>query len=338
MGIITSVSAASLKSAKKNRVLCFPRTEALQARLFLSHFIHIDKPRHVEIQCSSGWNDIQRAEVRLKSASAGLRLRTANAVITSGDVQIAETPRPGVICTGEMSADTVTTFQIPYETETMLPDLTVKLEIDYFTDDGQFQYYSSFTIPVELPLDVNVHDHFKDASLFSKFNIKTASQVPLEILDVSLEGSDEYEVCAPKCTKGPFHVFQKQPVAATYKVTKKESDSGERKTNQAVNNGSLALSVEYRCLDEDVLDRVRTLFENAVENSPVHRLTRLLTDAFADRLKHKILPPQYERIALLGKIDLGLFDDIGWVECVESLPHIVREDTRKWLEKWHQVR
>lgn len=311
--------------------------EAFQARLYLSHFIHIDKPRHIEIECSSGWNEIQRVEIRLKSASAGLRLRTANATSTSDDTQITEKPSPGVIRIGAIAANTTATFRVPYETETMLPDLTVRMEIDYFTEKGQFQYHSSFTIPVELPLDVNVHDHFKNASLFSKFNIKTASQVPLEILDVSLEGSDEYDVSAPRKPKGAFTVFPKQPVAVTYKVTKKTTESGGRRHSQAPNNGNLSLSVEYRCLDEDVLDRVSALFANAVENSPVHRLARLLTHSFADRLKHKVLPIQFERAALLEKIDLGPFDDMGWGECIDSLPEMVRGDTCKWLEKWHQV-
>ncbi|KAF2443555.1 hypothetical protein P171DRAFT_389859 [Karstenula rhodostoma CBS 690.94] len=336
LGIITSVSATSLRSAKKNRVLCFPRTEAFEARLFLSHFIHIDKPRHIEITCSSGWNQIQRTEIRLKSASAGLRLRTANATTTSGDTQIVAKPSPGVIQTGDIAANTSVTFQIPYETETMLPDLTVKFEIDYFTEDGQFQYYSSFTIPVELPLDVNVHDHFKNASLFSKFNIKTASQVPLEITDVSLEGSDEYDVIAPKKPKGPFQVFPKQPVAVTYKVTKKGVEAGGHRKSQVASNGSLALSVEYRCLDEEVLDRMRALFGDAVENGPVRRLARLLINTFTERLRHGILPSQFERIALLQQVDMGPFDDMGWEECIESLPQTVREDTRSWLQKWHQ--
>ncbi|KAF9732086.1 hypothetical protein PMIN06_002668 [Paraphaeosphaeria minitans] len=336
LGIITSVSATSLKSAKKNRVLCFPRTEAFEARLFLSHFIHIDKPRHIEITCSSGWNEIQRAEIRLKSASAGLRLRTANATTISGDTQIVEKPSPGVIRSGELAANTTVTFQIPYETETMLSDLTVKMEIDYFTENGEFQYYSSFTIPVELPLDVNVHDHFKNASLFSKFNIKTASQVPLEITNVSLEGSDEYDVIAPKKPKGSFQVFPKQPVAVTYKVTKKGVKASGRRHSQVANNGSLALSVEYRCLDEEVLERVGALFGNAVENGPVHRLARLLINTFMDRLRHRILPPQFEGVALLQQVNMGLFDDMGWDECIESLPQTIREDTRSWLQKWHQ--
>lgn len=337
LGIATSVSATSLKAAKKSRILCFPRMEAFRTRLYLSHFIHIDQPRSIEIECSSGWNDIERAEIRLRSASAGLRLRTANTKVTAGDISIEDTPNPGVIKIAHMGSDTTATFQLPYELETILPELSIKIEVEYWTSKGQFQYFSSFTIPIDLPLDVNVHDHFKNQSLYSKFNIKTANHIPLEVLDVGLEGSDEYEVHTPKRAVDSTLVFPKQPVSVTYKITKKTIESTKRRQSKNPQPGNLSLSVVYRCLNEDVFDRVRELFTNGVENSEVQQLARLLIATFTDRLQHRVLPHQYERIALLDKVDLGPFGDMGWNECIESLPQAVRENTRKWLQTWHEV-
>jgi hypothetical protein len=337
LGIIASISAHSLKAAKKARILCYPRPEAFDARIYLSHFIHIDKPRHIEIECKSGWNEIRRAEVRLKSASAGLRLRTANASVASGEVALEGQQTPGVIGIGVMLPDSSATLKVPYDMETILQDLTVKIEVDYFIKDDQFQYFSAFTIPVDLPLDVNVHDHFKKSSLLSKFNIKTASHVPLELLDVELQSSDEFEVHAPRRPKEPIYVFPKQPVAITYKILKNASEGGKRRQSQ-VTAGSLALSVEYRLLNEDVRDRVRSLFASDITKSTISRLARLLTDTFTDRVEHKILPHQYERIALLEKVELGTFEDMGWSECVDGLPQVIRGDTTTWLQKWHEVR
>lgn len=337
LGIITSVSAHSLKAAKKARILCFPPANAFNARIYLSHFIHIDKPRHIEVECSSGWNEINRAEIRLKSASAGLRLRTANATVAVGDAQIEDKLTPGVIAIGALGADSIATIKVPYDMETILQDLTIKIEVDYFTDNGHFQFISAFTIPVELPLDVNVHDHFKGTSLFSKFNIKTANQVPLTLLDVELDGSEEFEVSGPKRSKEPLQVFPKQPVAVTYKIVKKTSAVAKKRQSRAPAPGSLSLSVEYRCLNEDVLDRVRKLFEEDIANSPAHRLARLLTEAFTDRIEQHVLPHQFERVALLEKLNLGPFDDMGWAEYIEGLPPVIREDTQGWLQKWHEV-
>ncbi|KAF2711185.1 TMEM1 family protein-like protein [Pleomassaria siparia CBS 279.74] len=335
LGISNPVSAATLKAAKKSRVMCYPRIEAFQARLYLSHLIHIDKPRHIEIECTTGSLEVQRTEIRLKSATAGLRLHTAKTIVASGQVTIKDRPSPGMIETGNIAPDTITTLKIPYDLESMLPDLTIKLEVEYFTDSGQFQFYSSFTVPIELPLDVNVHDHFKNESLYSKFNIKTANQVPLEILDVELDSSEEFEVFGPRKPNGSVHVFPKQPVSTTYKITKKPIEASKRRLSHT-SIGNLALSVEYRCLDEDVLDRARHYFTSAVEDSPVSRLAHLLVATFVDRLQHRVLPHQFERIALLDKIDMGLFEDMGWVECIDSLSPKLRDETRNWLKKWHE--
>ncbi|KZM24588.1 hypothetical protein ST47_g4319 [Ascochyta rabiei] len=334
LGIIASASVTSLKAAKKARIQCFSRAEALEARVYLSHFIHIDKPRHIEITCNTGANEIEHAEIRLKSASAGLRLRTANASVESEELTIEDSQKPGVISIGAMTANSSVTLKVPYDMETILQDLTVKAEIDYYTTSGQFQYFSSFMIPVDLPLDVNVHDHFKSKSLFSKFNIKTANQVPLELLDVELEGSEEFNVHAPRRSKQTTHVFPKQPVAVTYKITKKSIDAEEGRQSRPSKAGHLALMVEYRCLNEDVLDRLRVLFANAVKGSAVARLSRLLVATFIERAERKIIPYQYEKIAVLEKVDIGIFDEADWTECLDSLPHSAREEARSWLQDW----
>lgn len=337
LGIITSVSAHSLKAAKKARILCFPRTDSFDARIYLSRFIHIDKPRHIEVECKSGWNNVSRAEVRLKSASAGLRLRTANATVVHGEIALDGKQTPGVIAFGAMPAKSTATLKIPYDMETILQDLTIKIEVDYSTGAGLFQYVSTFTIPVELPLDVNVHEHFKKNSLFSKFNIKTASQVPLELLDVELQSSEEFEVYAPRRTKEPVYVFPKQPIAFTYKVMKSTTDATQRRQSRISTTGSLALSVKYRLSDEVVRQRIQSLFATDIEAGPIHRLSRLLVSTFADQLEHRILPHQIERIALLDKVDIGAFDDMGWSDCLDGLPQVVSDDTRAWLQKWHEV-
>jgi len=337
LGIITSVSAHSLKAAKKARILCFPRVESFNARIYLSHSIHIDKTRHIEIECTSGWNEIAHAEVRLKSASAGLRLRSANASVASGEVSIIDKTKPGVVTIGPLSADSSATLKIPYDMETILQDLNIKIEVDYFTEHGQLQYFSSCTIPVDLPLDVNVHDHFKQDTLLSKFNIKTANHIPLQLFGVNLESSGEFQVQGAQRSRAPSYVFAKQPVAITYKIEKKATEVTERRKSKSSSTGSLALSVEYRCLNEDVRVRLSKKFKSDVAQGPAHRLGRLLTDTFEHRLEHKILPHQYERIALLEKVDMGAFEDMDWSECVDSLPEVIRPDTQAWLQRWHEV-
>jgi hypothetical protein len=133
------------------------------------------------------------------------------------------------------------------------------------------------------------------------------------------------------------YILPKQPVAVTYKITKKAIEAAQRRQSKLPTTGSLALSVEYRCLDEDVQDRMCKMFASDVADGSVHRTGRLLVDTFANRVEHKILPHQFERIALLEKVDMGAFEEMGWSECLDGLPEIIREGTRAWLQKWHEV-
>lgn len=339
LGIITSVSAATLKAAKKARVYCFPRVEAFEAKLRHSYSVHVDKKRSLELELHSGWNDIHSVDIHLRSGTAGLRLRTANATAKDDTLKIKDQSSPGVIVTDEMPKETTATIQIPYDFETLFPELAIKAEIEYTTDKGTFVYLAAFNVPVELPLDVNVHDHFKRDALFSKFNIKTASHVPLEVLDVDLEGSEEYTVQGPSKPTGSVHVFPRQPLAITYKIMAKEQEHEGRAVSKkkSAKEGSLALSVTYRCLDEDVLDRLRDLFAEEVKKSPVRHLARLLLPAFVEGVSRFVLPLQFEKMALLGRVDVVAYEAMGWGECVEPLPPTVRGEVEAWLREWHAV-
>jgi hypothetical protein len=86
-----------------------------------------------------------------------------------------------------------------------------------------------------------------------------------------------------------------------------------------------------------VLARAEELFNAAIEEGPLRRLGRLLVPAFLDRLQHKILPGQFEKVALLDNINLGSFEDLAWSDYIDSLPTVIRDDTKSWLRKWHDV-
>jgi hypothetical protein len=134
-------------------------------------------------------------------------------------------------------------------------------------------------------------------------------------------------------------VLPKQPVSITYKITTK-TPSGKLtpQNRQGPNNiQALALTVDYRCLKEVVLSSAEQIFTTAIEESSLHRLGRLLVPLLLDRLEHRILPSQFEKITLLEKANIGSFDDMGWYDCIESLPQLIRDDTRRWLKKWHEV-
>lgn len=313
--------------------MCYPRIESFDGTAKLCRSIRVDKPGSIEIECKSGWNEIQKTELRLRSASAGLRLRTADAVVTEGQVTISDQTRPGLIDFYDMPQESTTTFRVPYELETHMRAISVRLEITYHTEKGVFVYLAHADIPVELPIDVNVYDLFKERALFSRFNIRPSGSTPLHVLNVQLEKSENFDVQSPSGKFTPMLVFPKHPACLTYKITRADQSGDEKK----VQRRPLSLVVDYRCLDEEVLYVVERAFTSGIEKSSIAQLKRLLTPVLVDHLRQRIKPDEYERIALLNQISLGGLTDTDWVAVLESLPGNIREDTKKWLEDWHKV-
>lgn len=336
LNLVGSAPAASLQVAKRSQVLCFPRRGAFHAMVLQCPLIHIDQPRSIRIVGESGSNDIQRAELRIRAGSAGLRLRTADAQLIDGGVKIGKNAGPGIIRFSEMPQDGSVTFQVPYDLENNLSELNVKIDATYFTSAGEFQFASSNTLSIELPLDVNVLDHFKADMLISKFNIRTASNVPLEVQDVRLDGTDQFLIDDVPSIAMPLLVFPKQPVVFTYRIRPWTSGRGRALPRLDNKEPPLALSVLYRCLDEDVIAFAEREFAKDIEQSDYRQFSRALTPFFVERIKQRVAS-QMEAIALLNRMRLGSFENMSWAEALEGLPNSIREGVREWLQTWHQV-
>src|SRR5882724_11082365 len=66
------------------RILCYPRIDTLEIKAATAKTIHIDKPRCVEISCINGGSSFGSLELKIRSASSGLRLHIAEAALMDG--------------------------------------------------------------------------------------------------------------------------------------------------------------------------------------------------------------------------------------------------------------
>ncbi|EEP78767.1 predicted protein [Uncinocarpus reesii 1704] len=71
-------------------VFCYPRTAGVEAKISHSRIIDLSGRRSIEIQLGSGSNEISNGLVRLKPATAGLRLLVAEIKVTDGSIQLCE--------------------------------------------------------------------------------------------------------------------------------------------------------------------------------------------------------------------------------------------------------
>jgi hypothetical protein len=322
----------------KSRLYCYPRLESFDAKILLSRSLHIDKTRTLQIRCSSGWNKINRAELHLRSASAGLRLRTADATVVSDTIKLGKSRTPGVIEFLEMPPDNDVTIHVPYSLEDDLREISIRLDITYFTSDGRFEHLSNPTIRTELPIDVNVHDYFKSSLLFSRFQIRSPTGMPLQILQVNLEGTDRFAVEAPPCTMMPMLVFPNQPATVMYKISQTSStDSEVQVTRQTVAEETpLTLTIDYGCVDEYAMVAAETVFRQALSKSPFATLSPLLRQKFSQKLREIMSLRDFSEVAMLNELHMPSEESMKWNQLLDGLPTALSKDLRPWLQEWHE--
>lgn len=324
-----------MDSAKQARILVWPSLRALEARLSMHNKIHLEQSRSVDIEISTGWNHILHGRVLLRAGSAGLRLRTANAQLTSGNTTMEDQSQPGILGFGELLAETNMVLRIPYDLESELKEITIKVEISYTTPMGDFMYACNPKISSLLPLGVNVQDTFQQHSLFSRFTINTANLIPLRISRCYIEDSHDFEVSSPSLTNERFDVFPRQPLSLMTKIRlKRKKGKSERKGS---GHEKLFLMIDYHALDEEILETLENHFSKALAASELQDLARLLVPALLAKSRSRLSVQGLEVIGLRREITLNTVVDNDWGKVLSGLRPERRGEISRWLFDWQEV-
>ncbi|KAA8911750.1 trafficking protein particle complex subunit 10 [Sphaerosporella brunnea] len=324
LGLVSN-SAAAASLAKKTKISFYPSPRGLTGKLQMPKEIHLEKMRMVEIVVLAGENNISKGQLRIKSATAGLRLITSSLeALTGSDVVVVNAETPGTLGLQDFSAGSEIRLRLPYNSDNELTELMVRLEVDYTTEKGQFAFIETLNALVALPLAVNVQDIFKEHALYSKFQVSTAAaEVPLRICTVNLRDSKTFYAEGGQGTSGRMTVFSKQPANFTYKIKRKE-DVVEPPE-------SLALVIEYTNMDEELRHTVSNIFEEELEAAGFGRYVHWLLPNFFARFRHRS-PTELETAALLEEFEIGTYEEYGWEDALEAIDP--RSGEREKIETW----
>ena len=318
------------KAYKRPWVSVYPPANAFSAGIAVERTIHVERVRSLDLRLHSGWNEISNLDLKLRPASAGLRLHLADAELIDVKVRNDSEPSSGQIQLEGLEAHHSAFVKIPYSLEQAAQEILIRFEARYNTPDGSFVFVSSKKISTELPVDVEVNDVFHLDALFSTFTVKTINRSPLSITGAHLEPSGVYDVVAPPVLQMPMTVFERQPVKLTYKILRKESAS-----SKANEKHSLSLSLHYNSTEELMIECLRKRLADTLEGSPFNALSQLLLPLLAERSKSSLSKADIEMAALLHEVKLPAFEDLGWYDIVSTLPETIQQQLVEWLRKWH---
>lgn len=310
-------------------ILCYPRNNAIELSAKVSKEINIDKTRIIELGVRTGRNDIMNAQLTLKAASAGLRLRTADAIVVGEQGTLSKSKTVGALELSSIAPESTIVIQVPYDLESNPRQISIGIDLVYTTANGRFQYTSNRTIVTELALDVSVHDVFRSDLLFSRFQIRASREVPLQLTAIDLSDSDKYSVETPPCKITPMLILPKQDGTILYKVQPK---AGQNLRRQSVKDEKpLMLKVNYIPISEIVIIAAeQSLLADLADSEHM----RLLVHTLTQPLQH-LSPEKLEEVAVLNELHLPNFESMGWTEVLDCLKPDVRTKLRALLKNWH---
>ncbi|KAJ5301668.1 hypothetical protein N7508_006531 [Penicillium antarcticum] len=311
-------------------IYCYPPADGLQAKIVSPHLINLESMRTLELELNSGRNDIKSGTIRVRPATAGLRLRLTETEVVDGKLEVNANSESGIIEFTQMAAHSFVRLRIPYTVEEAFTTLSARAEIGYETEQGHFASSSSFNVLSTLPISVNVQDIFKDELLFSRFTVSPAIQVPLRITNCSLPSSDIYSV--EPGINGPvaLDVFPKQPASLLYKIRPNEGDAAKLAAR------SLRLSIDFTCVDDECIDAIEKRFADSINSSPFREYAALLTSHMVSSFRGQLTTNDMEAIGLIREVDMLPYKSLRWDDLLGALKEPA-EDVRQWLKEWHKT-
>lgn len=322
----------------RRRLLLWPQSGSLEARLFHSETVHLERSKSIVVRISSGWNEIMQGKLSLRAASAGLRLHTAQAEMRNRKVAITDMSQPGSISFGQFHSNISADINVPYSLENDLKEIIVRAEVTYATQRGEFVYAWGSKLSIVLPITINVRDTFKESALYSTFTVGTANSIPVNIVKCAIEGNDFFSATSQMLDSGEHVVFAPQPLSLVSRIHRTSRGNHDLNADKTVQR-RLFLHIEYRCLDQDILTVVETVYSKALAATPLQKLSRLLVPALLATLHSRFSTQQLEVAGLLHEIDVGTFEDYGWASSIlAGLAPDLGEELTEWLRNWHNVR
>lgn len=291
-------------------VVLFQHADTLDLRVESSSEVQLDKNNAMDLELQTGWNDVQSFEIRVRSATGGLRLLTSEAqVIGEGEQLQPETPEVGLFSFPALKARSSTRLRIPFTTEQDVASVSVKVEVKYTTDKGTFTLLKTPSISLALKLGVNVQDVFKHVALYSRFTVSTSSASPLRLFTSSLSESDVFVPQHGVAPTNPVLVFPKQPASLLYQIQRKPNTKIGPKTKK-----TMYLTLSYSMLQDEIADNIRASLLAALKDTPLWPYSRILVAAVLAHVRNDPTPYDLERAAVLGEFPTGFLADRQWTQ------------------------
>ncbi|KAK0610992.1 trafficking protein particle complex subunit 10 [Immersiella caudata] len=310
---IVQLDVTAPGTVKNHRVNLYQRAGALDARLIATKEVHLGRNNTLELEVLSGWNNIKSCEVKIRSVTGGVRLLMNEATVL-GSIQPSKRPEGGVFAFGAFPAHTSILIKFPFSIENDLASVAVKAEVSFSTENGDFAFSRTSSVPITLALGVNVQDVFKHDKLFSRFTVSAASDSPLRLFKSELLGSDMFESQFGAPPSHPILIFTKQPASLLYKVQRKPGAKVNPKKKQTMH-----LRLYYSVVQEEIEALLGKTLAEELEQEGLLDYSALVVAKVVSLIDGALSSSELEKVALLGDLRTDFLSGVKWEKLFPGL-------------------
>lgn len=297
-----------------------------------AHETYLADARSFDVDITSGSISIKSGRLHVRPMTAGLGIRHAEASIAKGDIEVQGSSRDAGLKFSKLARNSFARISIPYATERLVEKLSVRLEMEYETEEGKsFSLTRSVTITATLPISVNVQDIFRQDLLLSTYTISPGTTTPIRLLDCHLSSSKTHRVESSAVPGQTSVVFPKQPASIVFKTIPCGSCSNEKSPSTL-----LEFRADFTLLDDECLHAIEQQFLSDLRSSAFSGYARLLAPYLRRVFTSSWTAGDLEVIGLLGRVELFPFETFQWHTVLQPLDRVTRENITEWLRTWHR--
>lgn len=316
-------------------VYLYPRHGCPHIEASHAAFVDLSAKRKIAMCANWGSNHITSAHMKLKPATAGLRLDllSASSVDDAESLSITRHEDTHIIEFADLVPSTQSKLEIPYSVDDLsTASIVLRVELTYITEGGTFQVCDTISVVVMLPISVNVQDVFQARGVFSKYTFGPARPIPLSIKNCQLEENDSLEVVDGNTwTGGTVDAFPKQPANWIVLTRRKiDQDAGRTGTKQ------LQLDVTYQCYDEIILDTILKSLRACVTATKYASTIRPLQAHLSSKLQNLWTEAEIEMCVLTGEVEMWDYDALDWDTLLHAFSKADRQNLEIIIGEWHE--
>ncbi|RMZ76460.1 hypothetical protein DV737_g4831, partial [Chaetothyriales sp. CBS 132003] len=319
-------------SLSKPLILLYPGPESPLLELSPSPDISLGERRTVTLKVQAMEHDLSRCKLRMRAATAGLRLQLYDAVAHTEALELevirendATWLRFPAISKTE-AAEIVVPFTLENANEA---SILVRCELTYSSGEKQWTLFETCEAQVLLPISVNVQDIYRTSHWFSRFHIGPSTLVPIMILGCEVEEGSDIKAKAHNIFDQLAITFLDQPAQWTVRLQSIPPDSRVQK---------FSLLVRYKCLDQMMLESVEQAFQEDLSAAGFEQYIRPLSKHLVQNIKSAWTEQDLEAAGLTREMEIWHQDDVDFLTIVNGLDGSTSRKLETWLAAWHRTR